>query len=40
VPVTSQKIMIKGKVLKDTDDLSKLGLKNDMQIMMMGTSED
>jgi hypothetical protein len=32
--------MIKGKVLKDTDDLSKLGLKNDMQIMMMGTSED
>ena len=32
--------MIKGKVLKDTDDLSKVGLANDMTVMMMGTAED
>ena len=37
VPVDSQKIMIKGKVLKDNDDLSKLGLKNAMMVMMMGS---
>jgi len=40
VPVEGQKIMIKGKVLKDSDDLSKFGLKEGMQIMMMGTAED
>lgn len=31
--------MIKGKVLKDEDDLNKLGLKDGMTIMMMGTAE-
>ena len=31
--------MIKGKVLKDEDDLNKLGLKDSMTIMMMGTAE-
>ena len=40
VPVEGQKLMIKGKVLKDTDDLSKMGLKEGMQLMMMGTAED
>lgn len=40
VPVDGQKIMIKGKVLKDTDDMSKVGLKGGMTIMMMGTAED
>jgi ubiquitin carboxyl-terminal hydrolase 14 len=40
VPVDKQKIMIKGKMLKDTDDMSKMGLANNMTIMMMGTAED
>jgi len=40
VPVTTQKIMVKGKVLKDSDDLSKVGLTNGMVVMMMGTAED
>lgn len=40
VPVTTQKIMIKGKMLKDTDDMAKVGLANGMTIMMMGTAED
>lgn len=40
VPVEGQKIMIKGKVLKDQDDLSKMGLKDGMMVMMMGTAED
>ena len=40
VPVDKQKIMIKGKILKDDDDLSKFGLKNGMTLMMMGTAED
>ena len=31
--------MIKGKILKDTDDLTKMGLKEGMQIMLMGTAE-
>lgn len=31
--------MIKGKILKDTDDLTKMGLKQGMQIMLMGTAE-
>jgi len=40
VPVSTQKIMIKGKILKDTDDMSKVGLTNGMTLMMMGTAED
>jgi ubiquitin carboxyl-terminal hydrolase 14 len=40
VPIETQKIMIKGKVLKDSDDLNKVGLTNGMTIMMMGTAED
>ena len=40
VPVTTQKIMIKGKVLKDPDDMTKVGLTEGMTIMMMGTAED
>lgn len=32
--------MIKGKVLKDDDDLTKFGLKNGMTLMMMGTAEE
>lgn len=39
VPVDKQKIMIKGKILKDEDNLSKVGLTNGMTIMMMGTAE-
>ena len=39
VPVASQKIMVKGKVVKDEDVLSKFGLKDAMTIMMMGTAE-
>lgn len=31
--------MIKGKILKDEDDLKKTGLTNGMTIMMMGTAE-
>jgi len=31
--------MIKGKVLKDDDDWNKLGLKDGMTVMMMGTAE-
>lgn len=40
MPVDKQKIMVKGKMLKDTDDMSKVGLANNMTIMMMGTAED
>lgn len=40
VPVDKQKVMIKGKVLKDDDDLTKFGLKNGMTLMMMGTAEE
>ena len=32
--------MIKGKVLKDEDDLTKFGIKNGMAMMMMGTAEE
>jgi len=39
VPVDKQKIMIKGKILKDDDNLTKVGLSNGMTIMMMGTAE-
>jgi uncharacterized ubiquitin-like protein YukD len=31
--------MIKGKMLKDDDDLSKCGLTDGMTLMMMGTAE-
>jgi len=31
--------MIKGKMLKDDDDLKKAGLTSGMTIMMMGTAE-
>ncbi len=31
--------MVKGKVLKEDTDLSKLKLKDGMQILMMGTAE-
>jgi ubiquitin carboxyl-terminal hydrolase 14 len=31
--------MVKGKVVKDEDELSKFGLKDGMTIMMMGTAE-
>ena len=40
VPVDKQKIMVKGKMVKDEDDLTKLGLKNGMTIMLMGTAEE
>ena len=40
VPVDKQKVMIKGKVVKDGDDLTKFGLKNGMTLMMMGTAEE
>ena len=40
VPVDKQKIMVKGKVVKDEDDLTKFGLKDGMTIMMMGTAEE
>ena len=40
VPVDKQKVMIKGKVLKDTDELTKFGVKNGMTIMMMGTASE
>ena len=39
VPVEKQKVMIKGKILKDEDDLKKAGLTSGMTIMMMGTAE-
>jgi len=31
--------MIKGRMLKDEDDMKKVGLTNGMTIMMMGTAE-
>jgi len=40
VPVDKQKVMIKGKVLKDTDDLTKFAIKEGMTLMMMGTAEE
>ena len=35
-----QKVMIKGKVVKDGDDLTKFAIKDGMTIMMMGTAEE
>lgn len=32
--------MVKGKVVKDGDDLTKFGLKDGLTIMMMGTAEE
>ena len=40
VPVDKQKVMVKGKVLKDDQDMSKFGFKQGMTIMMMGTAEE
>ena len=40
VPVDKQKIMVKGKIVKDGDSLAKLGLKEGMTIMMVGTAEE
>ena len=40
VPVDKQKIMVKGKIVKDGDGLAKLGLKEGMTIMMVGTAEE
>jgi len=40
VPVDKQKVMIKGKVLKDDDDLTKFGIKDGLTFMMMGTAEE
>ena len=40
VPVDKQKIIVKGKTIKDEDDLTKFGLKNGMTIMMVGTAEE
>lgn len=39
VPVDKQKIMVKGKMLKDTDDLSKFDIVDGMTLMMMGAAE-
>ena len=40
VEVDKQKVMIKGKVLKDADDLTKFAIKNGMTLMMMGTASE
>ena len=40
VPVDKQKVMVKGKVLKDENDLTTFGIKNGMMLMMMGTAEE
>ena len=40
VPVDKQKVMIKGKVLKDGDELTKFGIKSGMTLMMMGTAAE
>ena len=39
VPVAGQKIMVKGKMVKDNDEMSKFGLKNGATVMLMGTAE-
>jgi len=40
VPIDKQKIMIKGKIVKDEDDFKKFAIKDGMTFMMMGTAED
>ena len=39
VPPERQKIMVKGGMLKDDADLSKLNLKAKQKLMMMGTAD-
>ena len=39
VPVDKQKILVKGKQIKDADDLKTFKLKKDQTIMMMGVAE-
>ena len=39
VPPEGQKLMIKGKTLKDSDDLNKMKMADKMTIMLMGTAE-
>lgn len=39
VPVAGQKVMIKGKMVKDDDPMSKFGLKNGATVMLMGSAE-
>lgn len=39
VPPERQKIMVKGGMLKDDADLSKLNLKPNQKLMMMGTAD-
>ena len=36
----NQKLMIKGKIVKDGDDLTKFPLKDGLTLMMMGTAEE
>lgn len=38
VPVDKQKITINKKMVKDGDDLSTMGLKDGMTIMLLGTA--
>ncbi|XAR67647.1 Ubiquitinyl hydrolase 1 [Bertholletia excelsa] len=40
VPPERQKIMVKGGLLKDDDDWSKLGVKEGQKLMMMGTADE
>ena len=39
VPVERQKIMVKGGMLKDDADWTKLGIKPGQKLMMMGTAD-
>ena len=39
VPVDKQKLLVKGKQIKDSDDLKTFKLKKDQTIMMMGVAE-
>ncbi len=38
VPIEKQKLMYKGKIIKDDTDLGSLGLTDGAQFMMMGTA--
>ena len=40
IPVDKQKIMLKGKMLKDSDDMASMGFKDGMTLMLMGTAEE
>ena len=35
-----QKLMVKGKVIKDEDELTKFAFKDGLTLMMMGTAEE